>query len=100
LAFAKYLESHARRIYGASSTIELNAAQAILAHIRRGDLGDNFTARDLHQHDWSGLTDRDHVHAGLNLLADLDYIAGSTSSVGFHGGRPKTTHTINPKVKP
>ena len=80
LAFSKYLESHARRVYGASNTIELNAAQAILARIRKGDLCDGFTARDVHQHDWSGLTDRDHVHAGLSLLADLDYIAGSTDS--------------------
>ena len=100
LAFSKYLESHARRVYGASNTIELNAAQAILTRIRKGDLCDGFTARDVHQRDWSGLTDRDHVHAGLSLLADLDYIAGSTTTAGPHGGRPKTTYAINPKVKP
>ena len=100
MAFSKYLESHARRVYGASNTIELNAAQAILTRIRKGDLCDGFTARDVHQRDWSGLTDRDHVHAGLSLLADLDYIAGSTTTAGPHGGRPKTTYAINPKVKP
>ena len=100
LAFSKYLESHARRVYGASNTIELNAALAILARIRKGDLKDAFTARDIHQHDWSGLTDREHVHAGLNLLADLDYVAGSTAPVGPHGGRPKTTYNINPRAKP
>jgi putative DNA primase/helicase len=100
LAFSKYLESHARRVYGASNTVEVSAAQAILARIRKGDLSDGFTARDVHQHDWSGLTDREHVYTGLNLLADLDYIAGVTSSAGPHGGRPKTTYVINPKVKP
>ena len=100
LAFSKYLESHARRVYGASNTIELNAAQAILTRISKRDLCDGFTARDVHQRDWSGLTDRDHVHAGLNLLADLDYIAGSTTTAGPHGGRPKTTYAINPRVKP
>ena len=82
LAFSKYLESHARRVYGASNTIEVNAAQAILARIRKGDILDGFTARDVHQRDWSGLTDAEHVYAGLNLLADLDYIAGVTSPVG------------------
>ena len=35
LAFSKYLESHARRVYGASNTVELNAAKAILAHRKR-----------------------------------------------------------------
>jgi hypothetical protein len=100
LSFAEYLESHARRVYGASNTIELNAAHAILAHIHKGDLSDGFTTRDVHQHDGSGLTNREHVYAGLNLLSDLDYIAGSTSPAGPHGGRPKTTYSINPKVRP
>jgi hypothetical protein len=100
LAFSKYLETHAHRVYGASDTVELNAAHAILAHIRKGDIGDGFTTRDIHQHDWSGLTDRDHVQAGLSLLADLDHISGTAPPVGPHGGRPKTVYAINPKVRP
>jgi hypothetical protein len=32
---AEYLETHARRIYGATDTIDIIAAEAILAHIRR-----------------------------------------------------------------
>src|SRR5262249_37546052 len=59
LAFSKYLESHARRVYAASGVMEIVAAKAILLHLRRGDLKDGFTARDVHQRDWSGLTDRD-----------------------------------------
>jgi putative DNA primase/helicase len=98
LAFAEYLESHARRVYGASGTIELGAAKAILDHIRKNELTDSFTARDIHQRDWSHLTDRDHVQAGLDLLCDLDYLAAITVSSGIKGGRPKTTFTINPKA--
>jgi hypothetical protein len=97
LAFGTYLESHARRIYGASNTVDITAATTILAHIRKGDLTDGFSARDVHQRDWSNLTDHNHVQAGLDLLVDLDHIAASTISAP-QGGRPKTTYAINPKV--
>jgi putative DNA primase/helicase len=59
LAFSKYLETHASRLYGASSEPERTAAQAILTKVREGELQDGFTAREVHQHDWSGLTDRE-----------------------------------------
>jgi Protein of unknown function (DUF3987) len=75
LAFVSYLESHAHRIYTSGSEGEIAAAKAILWHIKRGDLQDGFTARDVHQRDWSHLTEREQVSAGLNLLIDLDYLA-------------------------
>ena len=56
LAMAEYLETHARRVYGATNTVDIIAAEAILAHIRRGALKEGFTARDVHRHGWSSLT--------------------------------------------
>jgi hypothetical protein len=32
---------------------ERSAAKAILAHVRKGNLRDGFTARDVQRHDWS-----------------------------------------------
>src|SRR5262249_39215637 len=52
LAFASYLETHAKRIYGSVLESELAAAKAILKHIRSGDLTDGFSARDVHQRGW------------------------------------------------
>jgi len=49
LAFASYLETHAKRVYGAANESETIAAKAILEHIRKGDLQDGFTIRDVHQ---------------------------------------------------
>jgi putative DNA primase/helicase len=63
LAFSKYLETHAGRLYGASSEPERTAAQAILTKVREGELQDGFTAREVHQHDWSGLTLRVYSRA-------------------------------------
>ena len=95
LAMAEYLESHAMRCYSAGTEGETAAAKAILAHIRKGDLADGFTAREVHQHGWAHLSDREQVGAGLALLADLDWIAAETQKTG---GRSRTVHTINPAV--
>ena len=97
LAFSNYLETHARRLYGATSEPERAAAQAILAKIHEGELHNGFTAREVHQHDWSFLTDRDQVQAGLNLLVELHYLAASSAAASERGGRPTTTYTVNPR---
>jgi Protein of unknown function (DUF3987) len=97
LAFSKYLESHARRLYGATNESERAAAQAILTKIREGDLQDGFTAREVHQRDWSGLTDHEQVQAGLNLLVELHYLAALSGPTWERGGPPTTTYTANPR---
>jgi hypothetical protein len=97
LAAAHYLESHAVRIYGSSSESELAAAKAILKRIRKGELKDGFTARDVHQRGWAHLTEREHVGAGLNMLVDLDHLTASTPGIGPLGGRPKITYLVNPR---
>lgn len=94
LAFAEYLETHARRAYGAASEAEAASAQAILSRLRRGDISDGFTARDIHQKGWAHLSDREHVQAGLDLLADLDWLRSATLQTG---GRPRVTYTFNPR---
>ena len=43
LGLAEYLETHARRAYGAGPEAEIAAAKSILAHIRKGDLSEGFT---------------------------------------------------------
>ena len=97
LAFAAYLESHAKRVYGSFNAVELAAGKAILGHLRKGDLVDGFTARDIHRHGWSNLTDRDYIQAGLDMLVDLDYLATVVAAAGERGGRPKITYVVNPR---
>ena len=97
IAFSEYLASHARRLYGAGLRLEVVTAQAILARIRKGELTDGFTARDILQNDWAKLTDREQVIAGLALLVDHDWLVERITPTG---GRPRTDYMINPKVKP
>jgi hypothetical protein len=93
LAFAEYLETHARRAYSAGAQAETVAAKAILARIRKGDLLDGFTAREIQRRCWSNLSERDLVKAALELLVDYDWLA---ENVAPTGGRPLATYSINP----
>jgi hypothetical protein len=95
LALTEYLETHARRAYGAGAASEAACARAILTHIRKGDLQEGFAARDIRRREWSGLTDNDQIKAGLELLADFDWIAPETAQTA---GRPRTVYTINPRA--
>jgi putative DNA primase/helicase len=93
LAFAEYLEAHARRAYASGSEAETTTAKAILSRIRRRELDDGFSLRDTMRNDWAGLTDKEQVKAVLDLLVDFDWLVAKTEQTG---GRPKTTYAINP----
>ena len=97
LGLATYLETHARRAYGAGPEAETAAAKGILSHLRKGDLTEGFSARDIHRHGWSNLADRDQVQAGLNLLCDLDWIR-AVEKRPPGAGRPTTFYEINPRA--
>jgi hypothetical protein len=78
LAISEYLESHAGRAYGAGAMSEAATAKTILARTRKGELQDGFAARDIRRREWSGLTDTGQIKAGLELLADYDWVASRT----------------------
>jgi hypothetical protein len=97
LAYSRYLESHACRLYSSGSENEQAAAATIRAHIAAGDLKEGFTARDIHQRGWSRLTDGADVQAGLDLLGDHFWIAAVPVRPSAAGGRPTIIYLINPK---
>ena len=76
---------------------ERGTARAILRKIHQHQLADGFIARDIHRHDWSGLTDRDAIQRGLDLLVDLYWIAPRALPAGAKGGRPTITYAVNPR---
>lgn len=95
LAFGEYLESHARRAYGAGGQNETIAARAILNRVRRGQLADGFSAREIWRNNWSCLDDLERVKGGLALLVDLNWLAPTTTPTQ---GRSRTTYAINPRA--
>lgn len=96
LAWAEYLESHARRAYASVTQAEAEGARALLNRIRRGEVLDPFTPRDVYLKHWACLSKPEEVYEAARLLADLDYLRKEEQATG---GRPKGAIWINPKVR-
>jgi len=95
LSWGEFLEAHAMRVYGAALDSRRDGAREIARHIKRGDLGSSFTAREVQQKDWSGLPDAQHVGDAIDLLEELGWLRVKSIPTG---GRPSTVCTVNPKV--
>jgi hypothetical protein len=95
MAWAKYLETHARRAYGSVIAGAAETAKAILLRIKSGHLGSEFSSREVWRPNWSKLTDRTAVQAGLTLLVDYDYLRETKKTAT--GGRHATVYVVNPK---
>jgi hypothetical protein len=93
IAFSAYLETHAQRAYAAGLERESVPAKAILTRIKKAELVDGFTAREVHRRQWTHLTEREAIKAALELLIDLDCVRENVSTTG---GRPLVTYSINP----
>jgi putative DNA primase/helicase len=95
MAWAKYLETHARRAYGSVTTFSTGTAMAIVAKIRSGDLKSEFRSHEVWRPRWSKLSDRDAVVAALKMLVDYDWLRVQKLDTG---GRPALSYVVNPKI--
>ena len=95
LWWARYLESHARRIYGAVTGRDFDAARALTKKLKAGSLGAEFALRDVYRAGWSHLATRDDAQAAVDVLIDHDWLSESKEPTP---GRTKTTFRVNPKV--
>ena len=94
LAWAEYLETHARRAYASISIAEGTAAKAIIERIRKGALPRTFSSWQVWRPGWVMLSDRDQVAGALRLLVDLGWLSISRRETG---GRPGTVYEANPR---
>jgi hypothetical protein len=95
LAWAKYLETHARRAYGSVTAISAATAMAIIAKIRSGNLKSEFRSHDVWRPAWSKLADSGAVRAALDMLVDYDWLrVRKVETVG----RPAFIYVVNPKI--
>jgi hypothetical protein len=98
IGWASYLESHAVRAYASMGADNAEAARAIWRRVRKGDLSQPFTARDIYRKGWSGLTDKERLAAGLTALCDADWLRPIEAVRGESGGRPSVGYGVNPKA--
>jgi len=95
IAWAEFLEAHARRLYGPALDPALHAARELDRHIRAGDLPNPFQAREVYRHHWR-LLDRSGTADALEYLADLNRLHSEEVSTG---GRPTTYWYIHPALR-
>jgi putative DNA primase/helicase len=99
LAWAEYLESHARRVYDAVIRGDLCAARALGEHLARGDLPSPFRVRDVYRPGWTGLSSPETAAAAVAVLVDLDWLQAEDTAGSSPGrGRPTVRYHINPKL--
>jgi hypothetical protein len=96
LAWAEYLESHARRAYASVTQAEAEGARALLHRIRRNEVPDLFKAREIYLKHWAHLSNPEEAHEAIRLLCDLDYLREERLDTG---GRPLTQYQVNPKAR-
>jgi len=93
--WGRYLESHARRIYGHAISGKVTAAKAVARKIRDGSLQDGFVLREVYRPGWSQLTSRDNAAAAVEMLTDLDWLQEERLPTG---GRDRTRYRIHPGI--
>ena len=73
------------------------AARELAKHLKRGDLADSFTARDVHRKGWTMLSTTEDAEAAVELLLELRWLRLlPPDSAG--GGRPTQRFAINPRI--
>jgi putative DNA primase/helicase len=98
LLWAKYLESHARRIYSAVLRPDAAAARELAKHLQRGDLPGRFTLREAYYRGWAGLSDKEDAEAATEILCELGWIRPA-AKVERTTGRPTgPVFESNPKI--
>lgn len=85
LAWGDYLETHARRAYGAVSQPTVATAKRIIKKIRQEQLITPFPGWKVWRPAWSGLSDREQVTDALRLLVDFGWLREVRIETG---GRP------------
>ncbi len=93
-----YLESHARRIYSMVDGLPMKAAQALLAKIKAGELGERFTLRDIYRRQWSLLTDREIVQAACDTLIAYHWLREESITMPVNL-RTRVEYAVTPKLK-
>ncbi len=77
-----YLESHANRIYSLNELPEMLSASVLLDHIRKGDVKDGCSPRDIYRNEWRCLKTHVETKAALKLLDEYGWVSFQTGHNG------------------
>lgn len=95
LSFAKYLKSHANRIYASISGHDHAAVRLLAERLLDGQLPDGFTCRTLTLKGWSGLSTKDQASGAIDALVEYGWLIEEEIR---SSGRPSVKYSLNPNA--
>lgn len=96
LKWAKYLESHAARLYSIAMAPERRLAKQLLRKLIAWPESKPIRVRDIVRHCWSGLDEEEVVNQSLEMLADAGWVRAV--AVRPESGRPTTNYLLHPRA--
>ncbi len=97
IAYTEVLTTHARRVFALGENQIFALAQILIGKIRKGDLEQGFTIREVMRKQWSGLRQKDTVQDVIGLLLDYGYLLELPTS---GEGRPTVKYSFHPSLEP
>ncbi len=97
VAWCEYLETHAGRLYASAEKPVMEGARALLKRIRKGDVKDGSSIRDIYQgRHWSKLSTSEEVSAAATVLEEYGWLHVEKVETR---GRPATRIRLHPSLR-
>lgn len=100
IVWCDFLEEHARRIYRDALGGALEPSQRLADEIKREQLSNPFTYRDVMRKGWVGLKFPEDVEHAVQILASKNWVQVEQVGPSTNGGRPTQKIWIHPDLLP
>jgi len=95
-AWCKYLETHAARLYSSAQNPAMEAARALLERIRKGDVKDGSSIREIYRKQWAKLSSPETVYKAAEVLEGFGWLRVEENKTG--GRSTKKVH-LHPTLR-
>jgi hypothetical protein len=96
IAYTEVLTTHARRVFALGENQIFALAQILIGKIKKGELEQGFTIREVMRKHWSGLGTKDTAQDVIGLLIDYGYLLEMPTS---GEGRPTIKYAFHPSLE-
>ena len=93
VAWCKYLETHARRLYSSAENPAVEGARVLLERIRKGEVSDGDSSRSVYRRHWSKLSTPEEVNSACAVLEEFGWLRVEAVKTG---GRSATRLRLHP----
>jgi putative DNA primase/helicase len=95
-AWCEYLRTHAERLYSSAQNPAMEAAQALLEHIRKGEVKDGSTVREIYRKQWAKLSSPETAYKAAEVLEEFGWLRVEENKTG---GRSTKKVYLHPSLR-